>query len=44
MSKAKDSDIPIYRIVVLGTEGVGKTALINRYVNNYFSGEYKPTE
>lgn len=34
---------PILRTIVLGDSGVGKSALINRYVNQHFSGNYKPT-
>lgn len=31
------------KIVVLGAQGVGKTALLNRYINNSFQNEQRPT-
>ena len=31
------------KIVVLGDSGVGKTSIVQRYVNNRFSDDYKPT-
>jgi small GTP-binding protein len=31
------------KIVVLGDSGVGKTALVQRYVNGRFAEEYRPT-
>lgn len=34
---------PILKIIVLGDSSVGKTALINRYVNQHFSGNFKAT-
>ena len=37
-------NIPIYEIVVLGCQGVGKTQLIARYINNTFEFKYTPTE
>lgn len=36
--------LPIYRIAVLGARGVGKTSLINAFVNNSFSKIYEETE
>lgn len=33
----------ILKIIVLGDSSVGKTALINRYVNQNFSGNFKAT-
>ncbi len=32
-----------YKVVFLGDGGVGKTALLHRYVRNYFEKVYKPT-
>ncbi|KAK3298566.1 P-loop containing nucleoside triphosphate hydrolase protein [Chaetomium fimeti] len=32
-----------YRIAILGDEGVGKTALVQRYLNGVFSETYNPT-
>jgi GTP-binding nuclear protein Ran len=34
---------PIYKVVFMGDGGVGKTALLHRYVRNYFEKVYKPT-
>ena len=31
----------LYKIIVLGDSGVGKTSIINRYVNKNFSMIYK---
>jgi len=31
------------KIIILGSFAVGKTSLLNRYVLNEFSGDYKPT-
>jgi GTPase SAR1 family protein len=33
-----------YRIFMAGNVGVGKTCLINRYINNSFRKEYYPTK
>jgi len=33
----------IFKIAVLGSAGVGKTSLINRYVDRMFKEDYKPT-
>lgn len=30
-----------FKIVILGTQGVGKTCLINRFVNDKFSDKYQ---
>lgn len=35
---------PPIRICVLGPSFVGKTQLVNRFVNSSFYGEYLPTE
>jgi len=32
-----------FKILFLGDEGAGKTAIINRFTNNEFSGDYSPT-
>lgn len=31
------------KVIILGSFAVGKTSLLNRYVLNEFSGDYKPT-
>lgn len=36
--------LPIYRIAVLGAQGVGKTSFINTFVNNSFDPLYEETE
>ncbi|MHA1340787.1 MAG: Rab family GTPase [Promethearchaeota archaeon] len=33
----------VFKIAVLGAAGVGKTSLINRYVDRMFKEDYKPT-
>jgi Ras-related protein Rab-7A len=33
----------LLKIVILGDSGVGKTSLMNQYVNKKFSGQYKAT-
>merc|ERR1719458_362977 len=40
-----DEHVPIHyvRIVVLGDRGVGKTSIVQRLVNNSYSGEHTPT-
>lgn len=35
---------PKYRMIVLGTKKVGKTSLINVFINNNFRDEYYPTK
>ena len=35
--------IEIFRVTVLGSAGIGKSAIINRLVNNSFSAIYEPT-
>lgn len=39
----KGKTIREYRICVLGPSFVGKTQLINRFMNNSFSAYYEPT-
>lgn len=31
------------KIIILGDSGVGKTSLLNAYVNHFFANKYKPT-
>ena len=38
-----DSVQLIYKIVVLGESGVGKTSILERYINNHWSNEHKAT-
>lgn len=33
----------IFRVIVIGSKGVGKTSLINRYLSDTFSDLYRPT-
>eukprot|EP00041_Stephanoeca_diplocostata_P006925 m.95883 g.95883 ORF g.95883 m.95883 type:complete len:207 (-) comp16621_c1_seq1:358-978(-) len=33
----------LLKVIILGDSGVGKTSLMNRYVNNKFSNQYKAT-
>jgi len=33
----------LYKLILIGDQGVGKTAIMNRYVNNKFSTSYKST-
>ncbi|XP_019095184.1 PREDICTED: ras-related protein RABG3b-like isoform X3 [Camelina sativa] len=33
----------LLKVIVLGDSGVGKTSLMNQYVNNKFSQQYKAT-
>jgi len=33
----------LLKIIILGDSGVGKTSLMNQYVNNRFSNQYKAT-
>jgi Ras-related protein Rab-7A len=40
---SKKSKSRILKILILGEHGVGKTSLMNRYVSDEYSGEYKPT-
>lgn len=36
--------LPIYRIAVLGAKKVGKTSIINSFVNNSFDPIYEETD
>ena len=33
----------VLKVIILGDSGVGKTSLMNRFVNEKFSGQYKAT-
>ena len=33
----------IFQVIILGDSGVGKTSLMNQYVNKKFSNQYKAT-
>uniref|UniRef100_A0A914E6F2 Ras-related protein Rab-7b n=1 Tax=Acrobeloides nanus TaxID=290746 RepID=A0A914E6F2_9BILA len=35
--------VSILKVILLGDMGVGKTSLMNQYVNKLFSNQYKPT-
>ena len=35
--------VPEFKVVLLGNSGVGKTSIINRYINNYFNPTYTPS-
>lgn len=39
----KGRSVRKYRICVLGPSFVGKTSIINRFINNSFSTYYEPT-
>lgn len=38
-----DSDPTNFKVCIIGEEGVGKTAILNRYVTGSFVANYKPT-
>jgi small GTP-binding protein len=40
---ADRADVPCYKVVVLGSAGVGKTALLDRVANNVFNNTQIPT-
>lgn len=44
MSKRQRNNFPSIRLVLLGQEGVGKSALMVRFLTRRFIGEYDPTE
>lgn len=33
----------LLKVIILGDSGVGKTSIMNQYVNNKFSNQYKAT-
>ena len=33
----------LYKVIVIGNQDVGKTAFLDRYVNNTFNANYKKT-
>jgi len=39
-----DNNLEQYKIVLLGESGVGKTSIINRYINKRFDNDLVPTE
>ena len=41
--EGKDDDIEVFKVVLVGESGVGKTSIIDRYVNDQFSEELKAT-
>ena len=45
MSKEENNDLEEikYKLIVIGDENVGKTAILNRFKNNQFSAIYEPT-
>jgi len=43
MKKKQHQQVRTYRLCVLGPSFVGKTQLINRFINNSFSPYYDPT-
>ena len=43
IKKKKQKIIKKFRICVLGPSYVGKTQIVNRLVNNQFTGFYEPT-
>jgi small GTP-binding protein len=43
MSETKETKEYVFKLVVLGEAAVGKTSLINQYVEESFSEDYKPT-
>ena len=41
--KYKKRSLPTYKLILLGSGGVGKTALLHRYLYRTFSPTYTPT-
>jgi GTPase SAR1 family protein len=44
MDDLRKKIVPMFRIAVLGPKGVGKTSVINSFVNNSFEPLYEETE
>jgi len=42
-SEEEEEEEYLFKIIVLGDKGCGKTSLIKRLVNNQFSPQYHPT-
>lgn len=36
MAQKKDELLNVYKVVMMGCKGTGKTSLVNQYVNNCF--------
>ena len=43
LNKKKKNIVKKFRICVLGPSYVGKTQIVNRFINNGFTGYYEPT-
>ena len=43
IASSQEHEEPLLKILVIGESGVGKTAIIRRYVHNQFSQGYKTT-
>ena len=43
MSKEKDVYEQLYKIIIIGTSGVGKTNILSRYLHNEFRENTKST-
>lgn len=43
LSVGKDSKEYLFKVLVIGDIGTGKTSIIKRYVHNYFSQHYRAT-
>ena len=43
LGKKYSKDLKVYKIIILGLKGVGKTSIIHRLLNEGFDKEYLPT-
>jgi len=43
MQKDKIQKVPTYKIVMLGASSVGKSCMVNQFVNNYFDARNETT-